>query len=78
MKPTRYRLLKDYFSVSAGTEVQRSVGGDYYPRGERWGQGLYRLPASVVEDDYTFAVHYDISVEDWEIMNLDLSQEFDQ
>lgn len=72
----RYRLRHDYLFLQRGEIIQRSVGGDFYPTTlGKWAREEFRIPASTVESNpNTFAL-WDVSDEEWELMNLDLSNE---
>jgi hypothetical protein len=77
MTVSRYRLLHDFLGLTRGTEIQLSVGGDYYPRDKRWGKNEFRPGPAVEGCPDTFAPH-DVSDAEWESINTDLSHELGQ
>ena len=73
----RYRLLHDFGLLARGTEIQLSVGGDYYPRDDRWGKSEFRIPGPTVEARPDTFAPYNLSDAELELANVDLSDELD-
>jgi hypothetical protein len=76
MKVYCYRLLHDYLFLKRGETIRRSAGGDFYPM-KAWANPKFRIAASTVESSPDTFAPCDISDEEWELINVDLTHELE-
>lgn len=68
----RYVVIRAWRELEAGTEIQRSVGGTFYPRDHRWGDQRYVIPVETVREETTVFRPSDLSEEVWELASLNI------